>query len=561
MMIEVFKEWISEYRYMDYSFTGYLIRVVLPFVGLSVIMVTLGIVFSDILAGFRFLLFGLSGFLVVIGVFYPKIWASTRRKKLEQNLHLFITHFGVLAETGMERSEIFDILAQKDEEYGPLADIARKLNTLVNVWNQSLDEACRHVAQDVPSETISDFLERLARSVEAGQPLDQFVMEEQEVLMEDYENMYQKSLDTVMEIRDLFSSILLAVVFLIVFAVLIPVISGISPLFLLGVAISVFVASQAGFLLASEFILPDDPLWADVDFPTDRERRIGIGEIISIGGFVILAIFSAMQLLFQFPFSSNPLPLIFYMGVPFVPLIIPGMYAWLEERKITNRNDHFSSFIRSLGSISSARGTTSGNALTELKNKDFSDLTENIRNLYKRLQSRIKESKSWRIFSAETGSFLIWKFSDMYYEGVNNGGDPKRISELISDNFKRVVRIRKTRYARASNIMGLIYGMTVGVMTAIFIGFFLTTRMIDIIGSALTGQMEGIFTLGVYDIPGTHYMLLLMILVHALIGAIFIKSVKGGHELLSFMHFPILLWMGLLVGKLVELGLEGFLAF
>ena len=559
-MLEAWKEWVSEYEYMDYSFVGYLTRIVLPFSLLSLAMIVLGVIFPEILSYFRFLLYGLAGSLIILGIVYPKIWASTRRKKLEQNLHLFITHFGVLAETGMERSTIFQILAKKKEEFGPLADIANQLNTLVNVWNQSLDQACRQVAQNTPSEKISDFLERMAHSVEAGQELDQFVMEEQKELMSDYEAMYKESLETVMEIRDLFTSILLAVVFLVVFSVLIPVISGISPLFLLSVAISVFIASEAGFLLATEFVLPDDPIWGGSDFTTSREIKMGIAELVGILGFVGLSIFSISQLLFQIPFSSNPLPLVFYIGVPLTPLAVPGVMAWLEEKKIIDRNNHFPNFIRSLGTIAHARQTTLGNALSDLKEKDFSELTGNIQSLYKRLQSRIEEKKAWSIFSSETGSFLIWKFVDMYFEGVENGGNPKQLSELISDNFKEVIRIRKGRYARAGNIMGMVYGMTVGIITAIFIGYFLTTEMIDVIGSALTGELEGIFSLGVYDIPGTYFLLLLMVLTNALVGALFIRSAKGGHELLSFLHFTILLWFGLLVGKVVEFTIGGFLA-
>ncbi len=559
-MLEFLTERLDEYKYMGYTFTDYLIRLVIPFTAMGIASILVGFLFSDLFGNIRYLLYALSGLLIAVGVLYPKIWASTRKKELEQNLHLFITHLGVLATTGIERSKIFKIMAQKEDEYGPLAEVADQLDTLVNTWNQSLEDACRHVAENIPSKTISDFLERMAHSTEAGQDIKQFLMEEQEVLMDDYEAMYEDSLDAVMEIRDLFTSILLAVVFLIVFSILIPLISGMSPLLLLGIATAVFIGSETGFLLATEFILPEDPIWSSLDYITSKDRKIGKGEIFAIAGFIALAVFSALQLLFNIPFSSNPLPIEFYIGVPFTPLVVPGVLTWLEERKIIDRDENFSSFIRSLGSIASARQSTSSRVLGELKEKDFSELTQSIENLYKRLQTRIDRDMAWDIFSAETGSFLIRKFSDMYFEGIDNGGDAKRMSEIISNNFKRVLRVRKERYSRAGNIMGLIYGMTGGVIIAIFIGFYLATKMVDIVGSAMTGRLSEIFSLGVYDIPGTHFLLLIVVVLNALIGALFIRSARGSHELLSYTHMGILVWMGIFLGSLAKIGLGLFLS-
>ncbi len=558
-MLDRIRNWIDEYRYMDYTFTDYLIRLVIPFTFLGIIALLAGLSFPQLFGKFRYLLYGFSGMLVIIGIIYPKIYASTKSKELEQNLHLFITHFGVLAQTGIERGEIFRILADKEEEYGPLSDVAEQINTLLNTWNQSMDEACRHVAERVPSETIADFLERMAHNIEAGQEIDDFIMDEQEVIMNDYESMYEDSLSSIMDIRDLFTSILLAVVFLVVFATLIPIISGISPLFLLGVAVAVFIASEAGFLLAAEFVLPDDPIWCDIDFTTDRDQNIGVGELVSIILSVGLLIFSALQLMFQIPFYPNPLPLAFYIGAPITPLMIPGIMTWMEETKTNDRDENFPNFLRSLGAISTARQTTAAKVLEGLRDKKFSELTNPIENLYKRLSTRIDRKEAWRTFSAETGSFLITKFSDMYYEGVSNGGDPKEISRIISNNFKRVLRIREERQSKANSILGLLYGMTGGVMIAIFIGYYLAVRMIDVVGSSMNERMAEIFSIGVYDIPGTHFLLLLMILLNAVIAGLFIRTVKDSHEVTTFVHAGLLVWIGILIAKVAKLGLDVFM--
>lgn len=558
-MSSVLEERMKEYKYMDYSLFDYLLKLVLPFSALGVLTFCAGLIFSEFLGRIRFLLYTLSVLFVGVGFLYPKIWASSKSKELEQNLHLFITHLGVLAATGIERVELFRVMSEKEEEYGPLSEVAKKINILLTGWNQSLDEACRYVAERTPSKIISDFLERMAHSAEAGRDVKEFVWEEQEVIISDYESMYDDSLNSLMDIRDLFISVMLAIVFLVVFSVLIPPITGISPLFLLGVAILVFLASEIGFFLSAEFILPDDPVFCKTDYFTSRDKKIRIGEISCVVCFVGISVFAALQLFFQTPFKFNPLPITAYVGLIPAPLVLPGIMLWLEEKKTKDRDEQFPSFIRSLGSVSSAKQTTASEVLRELKKKEFSNLTENIQNLYKRLKTRIDRKLAWDLFSSESGSFLIRKFGDMYYEGIENGGDPKEISEIISNNFKTVLRIRRKRYTKGNSILGLLYGMTAGVTVTVFIGFSLVIKMIDVMGSSLTGRMSEIFALGVYDVPGVRFMLLVMIVLNALISALFIRSVKDSPELKTFAHFGILIWIGIIFGKLAEIGLDVFI--
>ncbi|MFB6150059.1 MAG: type II secretion system F family protein, partial [Halobacteriales archaeon] len=108
-------------------------------------------------------------------VFYPKVVADQRRRGIENKLPLLITHMTVLSTTNIDRMEVFRTLAE-EEEYDAAAEEINYIVTLVDSWNQSLDDACRRRAKRTPSDVFSDFLERIAYSLGAGQELKDFLL-------------------------------------------------------------------------------------------------------------------------------------------------------------------------------------------------------------------------------------------------------------------------------------------------------------------------------------------------------------------------------------------------
>ena len=209
---------------------------VLPFTALGVLTFSLSVIFADLFGPMRFMMYVMAVFFPLVGVFYPKIWVDRRRREIEQNIHQFITNAGVLAAANVERMEIFRSLAGEKELYGPLADEIEKVVTLVDTWRLSLEEACRYVSERTPSDILSDFLERLSHTTEAGEDVRRFLIDEQEVVISDYESMYEDSIHRARDLRDLFLSMILATVFLVVFSIIMPFLTGFSPFLMIGIA-------------------------------------------------------------------------------------------------------------------------------------------------------------------------------------------------------------------------------------------------------------------------------------------------------------------------------------
>lgn len=553
------RNWKRAYALMGYSFSEYLTRLIIPFTAIGAVILAISFLFSDMFGLTKYIMYIMGVFFPLIGVFYPKIWADNRKREIEQNIHLFITHAGVLATADISRLEIFRSLAQQEEKYGALAEEVGKVVELVDTWNRSLEEASHYVSERTPSEILADFLDRLGRTATAGEDVRDFLLDEQEVVISDYEAMYEDSLDRLQDFRDLFLSMIVATVFFVLFSIIIPFVSGVSPVLLIGATIVIFVASEIGFILATMFTLPEDPIWSKTERVTERFSQVGQAQIISIMAFLGLTAIVAAQILFDIiPFLS--IPLSFYLVIPLVPLAVPGLLVWREEGKIKRRDTNYPGFIRTLATSASARDATNVSILESLKEKDFGALTSNIRDLYKRLKMRAEEELAWDFFSADTGSHLISRFNDMYYEGTSKGGDPKSMGDLVTENFKKIDRLRKRRDGFGNSLTGVLYAATIVAIATFFIGFSFGKEMIKKIPATLhTGEVASAFHTQIYDLPAMHFLLVIIIFANSILISKYISSVRGTHEISSYAHMVLLAWIGVIVAYLVENVLGGFL--
>jgi flagellar protein FlaJ len=502
-------------------------------------------------------------------LFYPKVLLSQQRKALNNRLHLLITHMTVLSTTRIDRMEVFRALANEDE-YGELADEMLRIVQLVDTWNQSLDDALRRRAKEVPSDALSDFFDRLAYTLGAGQPLDDFLLSEQEQVMQNYETVYSGTLENLEVLKDLYLSMILSMTFALVFAVVLPVLTGTNPTMTVSAVIVMFIFVQTGFFLAIRSMSPYDPVWYHAEgIVTDLDRRMiaafvtgvslaGLLAFISLGG--VLGI-SPIGLGDVVPMDPVPLPL--HVAIPVTPLLIPGVYLRGVEKEIKARDDEYPSFIRALGAAEGAKQATTSAVLQSLRRKDFGALTDNINDLYKRLNMRIEPSAAWRYFTADCRSYLIQKFSEMYLIGREMGGSPKQLGELISENMNVVLQLRQRRDQATTTLIGLLYGISAASTFAFFIGLQVVNILASMtlnLSTSAEFDVASLINTSVYNIPLIEFLLVVVILFNAMLSSLMIRTTDGGHKLNSYMHFVVLTWLGALIAILTKQMVSSFLA-
>jgi flagellar protein FlaJ len=503
-------------------------------------------------------------------VFYPKILLSQRKRQLNNRFHLMVTHMTVLATTKIDRMEVFRTLAEEDE-YGELANEMRRVVELVDTWNQSLDDALRRRSNEVPSETLSDFFERLAYTMGAGQSLREYLLTEQEQILENYATVYESSLDNLEVMKDLYLSMVLSMTFALVFAVVLPVLTGTEPTLTVSAVILLYIFIQTGFFLAMRSLSPYDPLWyhpeekpSAVESKIERSFYVGVTLTailltISITGIIGI---SPIGLATLIPGISE-LPLPFYGVVPITPLILPGIVLNRAEKQVKARDQEFPSFIRALGTTEAVKQSTSSDVLSTLRTKDFGPLTENIDDLYKRLNMRIEPVEAWRFFTADCRSYLIQTFSEMYLVGREMGGNPQLLGELISENMNRVLQLREQRNQAATTLIGLLYGITAASTFAFFIGLEVVNVISDLdldLQPSAGIDVGQIIRPDVYNIPLIEFLLIVVIMFSAMLSAMMVRTVDGGHKINTYMHFVLLAWISALVATFTRWLINTFLA-
>ncbi|HWG91354.1 MAG TPA: archaellar assembly protein FlaJ [Candidatus Thermoplasmatota archaeon] len=533
----------------------YLLKYAVPLVitGVAVSLIFTFLV-PDLATGvFGALIWAIPLFFLILAVIYPYLVAEGRKQQIDRNIHFFITHMGVLATSNIPRSEIMRILGEK-KEYGALAEETRKIYALVDAWNMSLAEACRFISKRCPSDIFSDFLDRFAYAMESGEELGKFLKNEQIVVMDDYSNLYEGHLYEVESMKEMFNSLMMSVVFIVIFAILMPVITGIDAIVLMGGALFLVLFIEVAFVYFTKAKAPTDPMWHQAKVETALNLRIKRTLPVSLAACLVV-------LILGLNFTPFPVAVILAMGL--TPLLYTGFGVAQEEEKLKRRDDNFGAFIRSLGASTSARGGNVKEVLRTLRYHDFGPLTQNIQDLYQRLNLRVDDEQAWEYFAADTGSMLIEKFTRMFVEGVKAGGKPDEIGRIISDNFVRILGLRKSRYQTASSFRGVLYGLMAGMSFALFVGV------------AIVGLLEKIFTNLNLD-SGTPFasffnfstdlnliafLVIAMLLVHSVVSSLMIRIADGGNYFRSYVDLVGLFWVAAIVSWGAQKMLTGLLSF
>ncbi len=546
---------LDDYRNMDMSFRDYLLGGVVPAVAASIVIIFFpSLLFPDILLeGFLSLItrYVLPAVVLTIVFLFPIIMRKLKEEEIDSYLHLFITYFWALSTSAVSSVRIIKKLSEVDE-YESLSDELKKIYSRMEYWDMPLPEAARDVAEETPSERLSDFLTRLAHSQEAGEDLSTFLEKEHEVVIKEYETDYEASLETLDLIKEVFIALMTSTLFLIVFLSILPIFSGGSATLLLSGGLAVFIIMEMIMAVAIKTVLPNDPMWHTLDKrPPLVEKLKKVLPVTAVAG----------GLIFYLTTAFLHLDIFWRIAMALTPLLIPGLMTFFSERELKRSDDNYDAFMRAIASSTAMKGGGVENALAKLHQYDFGPLTEDIEKLYKRLLTRIDEEKAWRFFAAGTGSNLIATFTNIYTGSRDLGSDVRTVSDIISDSFVRILSLRKDRYQQASSMIGIFYGLGLGAALTLTLTLNISVMMDNSLGMLSgTSEFSGILHSVGYTPGMIQAFILVAVLVHAVFASLSLVLSSGSHKLSVLYHLVAMTWIGVvasIIGKSVMSGLIG----
>ena len=512
----------------------------LAIMGISLVLVVVGIILYN-LTGILYLAgaAAVGAVLVLFIILRPVLERDVAKTDINSNIPYFITAFATLSVSAANRIDMLELLSEK-EKLGRIKDEIAKLVNLVKNWRRGLSEAAMFLSSRSPSEIFEDFLARFGHAINSGQDFEEFVNNEAETVMSNFETTYISSLYTFDLYKDLYVSMLLSFAFLITFVMIMPILININIVQVLSLSLLTIVLGEAMLVYGIKVVLPNDPIWHDTGIKTPLQLKIQKYLIIGGTSSVVLLVVSLVMHLYTI------LPFYLVIAIIVTPLFVPGYMGSKAEKIVAKKDEMFGSFIRSLAGSAAARGNMIIEALKAIVLHDFGTLTSDIRALYRRLAYRINNLASWKNFSADTGSHLIEVFSESFVESVELGANADKAGAVVADNFDRVIRLRKRRHASVTSYVGVLYGITGGLAFSLAIAF----GVLQIINKVFsTFNVQSLNSFGIFvsqpqsSILTIEGFIIAILLIHSFIAGTALKIADGGKVVHGLHHFVIMTWI------------------
>ena len=485
-------------------FTRYLLFFSLPATIIGLIAgITVWYTVSDVVSGlgaaFLILIFPLLALAATI--LFPIAQVSAEAIQIEQDMHMFMTRMGILSMGESAEKGMFDVLKEMGD-YGALAVEIQAIETLVTKWHTNLPEAARIVGRQSPSAIWSDFLDRMAFSVEVGQPIGEFFTSENETFEQAFTTIYDARLEQLDTLRETFVSLTTTGLLLLVVAGLHLILFQTgdetnNPFQIILRARWVLLAGllfgllQIGAWYLFTLVIPDEDLFAKHGFNTEQAidmRRAWIFSAV-LGTMEFLLLIG----LFIFTGTSWLTDNWNYIGLLVIaalasPLLAPAMLTLQEETRVRRRDEAFPEFIRAFGGTAQARAQEPSAMVKALSGIDFGALDDSIANLEKRLSMRIDSDYSWDWFAADNNSMLVSRFTRVFIEGSSSTGEAGLVGDMVSQSTTNLLGLRQRREISASVMRSVSYGLLIAMIIALNI----TTSIIAGLGETIAQVAQGL---------------------------------------------------------------------
>nr|WP_300999044.1 archaellar assembly protein FlaJ [Methanoculleus sp.] len=382
-------------------------------------------------------------------------------RKMEQDLLLMYTYMAAITTAAVTRPEIFQYTSERFE-YIPSRYIA-KVQRLVAGWGQSYAGGLRAVAERCRNETLRNMLNRYANSIDSGVPDDDFIATELSSIRSIYRNTFEQGIELLKKWGDayiamLLSAALVAIIMMISVAIYAP--DGIEAT--LNTSYAIILAISVFGLVIMYRAVPDDPRTHGLAGVCSKEQ--GIVRRLEFPVVLVTAMIALLLVLV----GVNAGIIFLLVGLLLMPL---GVIGYIDDANVVNRDTDFSTFIRSLGSIMGGKGITTGDALQEVDRKSLVHLEPFINSVSSKLNLGLDEAGSWRKFIGETGSYLIYKYMNIFRDAVALGGSPDAIGKIVGSSMLEQVLLRRKRDMMVKGFVVLLVPMH-GAMIAIFVFLF-----------------------------------------------------------------------------------------
>jgi len=450
---------------------------------------------------------------------------STGKKGSRKNLMSFdllyqLSYMSVIAASGVPRSQIFQRAAELSCSS---AEYFKKIELTSKKLKYDYARACRLVGETAEAEVIRGLLLRFSSSLISGEPEAEFLAREAEAQAEDYSNEYGRKLETMKMWTDAYVSLILSAVLVIIIGIVSTMIWKIETSLIIGMAFISIMTTSIGVWLIY-LVSPKESMvlrWAG-----SREQKIGrklfrltLPVAVAVGTLLLLMVNMGWALL------------------AVAVLVFPaGFVMTTDGRKVNKRDSEVGTFLRSLGSVCGALGTTVNAGLSRIDLNSIDVLRSPVKRLHTRLVAGIRSRLCWTKFVDETGSELANRSVGMFYDAIDLGGSPGQAGQQASLFASKVALLRARRNTVTSPFRWLCIAMHASIVALLV---FITEVILSFAGMVSQAQeampsMSGassVSTFSSFNVEGLelmHTLVLPLVLIFTVANAIVPSLAEGG---------------------------------
>lgn len=438
-----------------------------------------------------------------------------------------LSYMSTIAAAGVPREQIFEHAAElqcSSAEYFKRVELARQR------LKYDYARACRAVGEPAKNAEIKGLLLRLSSSLISGEPEADFLTREARARAEDYENEYNRSLEALKMWTDAYVSLILSAVLVVVIGIVSTMIWKIETGLIIGMSFISIATTCIGVWLIW-LVSPKETMvlsWAG-----SREQKLA-SRLFKPA----LPIAVVIGTLFLLTGQNLGMALLIVAALVF-PI---GFIMTRDDKKVYKRDGEVGTFLRSLGGVCSALGTTVNSALGRIDLDAINVLRTNVKNLHTRLTAGIKPRLSWRKFIDETGSELTNRSVGMFYDAIEVGGSAGQAGQHAAAYANRIALLR----AKRRTISGPFRWLCVTMHTAVVIILVFITEVIVAFGGMVNTAQEtlpkvagapSLSSMSSFNLSGLelmHHMVLPLVLIFTVANAIVPSLAEGGSKMKIF---------------------------
>ena len=450
-----------------------------------------------------------------------------------------LTYMSAIAAAGISRDRVFRLARELP---CPAAQYFKEINDLAENMRYNYPDACRMIGENINSDNIKNFLLRLSDALRSGEPLAAFLAREAEVQGKNYSNEYERNLESLKKWNDGYIAVIVSVALIVIINMVSTMIYNLGTGTML---MMVMTAAATGLGVAWVISRAAPQEVKNVPLAEgSREQRLA-RKLFQI--LVPATVVVSLSLLLLGMEEEWIMILASFLLAPI------GIVSLVAENKVDKKDREISAFLRSVGGTATSRGTTLKDALASMKIDSFPTLEADIHRLRLRLNAFGKPELCWRMFGTETGSKLIDRAMDIFYEAVNLGGDPEQAGVLSSLFALKTAMLRAKRRGVAATFTWLTVVMH-GVLAALMVFLLgILGQFVALLEDAMSslgpgeGSLQsmpfGVLPFSMPQIPFLKQMTMGMVLILALTNAFAIVSSEGAHLIKMSLYLSILLFL------------------